>query len=326
MVAEQRRSAMFPTQDPRSCETLENLRDVRQSLDYLVTVFTKVSDDLWLTSMKLGTYAHQLHEKLSRTTTSLQRTQTQLPNTPVVLDTTREKLEHMKCDLSHVKTNHEDLVMKHIEDKVTDVPVVLQREAPMIQKMLKTADDSTIRGKIAELLRLNTSESEDEQPSLKEYVDVPYANLITQTLEKTVEVPQMQCTDGIVGVPVVTQRRIPTVQTAQRTVEVPKIVSHDRIPQRTVEWLLDTLIPQIIEEIIEVFDRDGNGFISAADLRHVMTNLGEKLTDKFLSLMARKMKDTDTEEELVEAFQGVLSRPCSTAKRGADYRDPSSFP
>ena len=207
---------MFPTQDPRSCETLENLRDVRQSLDYLVTVFTKVSDDLWLTSMKLGTHAHQLHERLSRTTTSLQRTQTQLPNTPVVLDTTREKLEHMKCDLSHVKTNHEDLVMKHIEDKVTDVPVVLQREALMIQKMLKTADDSTIRAQIAELLRLNTSESEDEQSCLKEYVDVPYANPITQTVEKTVEVPQMQYINETIDVPVgVRNAEFPPVQTAQ---------------------------------------------------------------------------------------------------------------
>ena len=27
-------------------------------------------------------------------------------------------------------------------------------------------------------------------------------------------------------------------------------------------------------EYIQVFDRDGNGFISAAELRHVMTNLG----------------------------------------------------
>ena len=27
-------------------------------------------------------------------------------------------------------------------------------------------------------------------------------------------------------------------------------------------------------ECIQVFDRDGNGFISAAELRHVMTNLG----------------------------------------------------
>ena len=33
-------------------------------------------------------------------------------------------------------------------------------------------DDSTIRVKIAELLRLNPSESEDEQLNLKEYVDL----------------------------------------------------------------------------------------------------------------------------------------------------------
>ena len=29
-----------------------------------------------------------------------------------------------------------------------------------------------------------------------------------------------------------------------------------------------------------MFDRDGNGYVSAAELRHVMTNLGEKLTDE----------------------------------------------
>jgi myosin light chain 6 len=28
------------------------------------------------------------------------------------------------------------------------------------------------------------------------------------------------------------------------------------------------------------FDKDGNGFISSAELRHLMTTLGEKLTDE----------------------------------------------
>uniref|UniRef100_A0A8C4T4Q6 EF-hand domain-containing protein n=1 Tax=Erpetoichthys calabaricus TaxID=27687 RepID=A0A8C4T4Q6_ERPCA len=28
------------------------------------------------------------------------------------------------------------------------------------------------------------------------------------------------------------------------------------------------------------FDKDGRGYISAAELRHIMTNLGEKLTDE----------------------------------------------
>jgi len=35
----------------------------------------------------------------------------------------------------------------------------------------------------------------------------------------------------------------------------------------------------------KVFDRDGNGFISASELRHVMNNLGEKLTDDELNEM-----------------------------------------
>ena len=53
-----------------------------------------------------------------------------------------------------------------------------------------------------------------------------------QKVLKTVEASQMQNSDTIVDLVVVTQRRIPTIQTAQRTVEVPKIGSQYRIPQR----------------------------------------------------------------------------------------------
>ena len=45
------------------------------------------------------------------------------------------------------------------------------------------------------------------------------------------------------------------------------------------------------EDIIEafrVFDKDGNGTISAAELRHVMTNLGEKLADEEVDEMIRE--------------------------------------
>jgi hypothetical protein len=37
-----------------------------------------------------------------------------------------------------------------------------------------------------------------------------------------------------------------------------------------------------------VFDRDNNGFISAAELRHVMTSIGEKLTDDEVDEMIRE--------------------------------------
>lgn len=34
-----------------------------------------------------------------------------------------------------------------------------------------------------------------------------------------------------------------------------------------------------MKEAFRLFDKDGNGFISGAELRHVMTCIGEKLTD-----------------------------------------------
>jgi calmodulin len=51
---------------------------------------------------------------------------------------------------------------------------------------------------------------------------------------------------------------------------------------------------QEIKEAFKVFDKDGNGFISAAELRHVMTNLGEKLTDEEvdeMSVAKRKQRE-----------------------------------
>lgn len=37
-----------------------------------------------------------------------------------------------------------------------------------------------------------------------------------------------------------------------------------------------------------MFDKDGNGFVSAAELKHVMTNLGEKLSDEEVDEMIRE--------------------------------------
>ena len=40
----------------------------------------------------------------------------------------------------------------------------------------------------------------------------------------------------------------------------------------------DTDTEAEIKEAFRVFDKDGNGFISKAELSYVMTNLGERLT------------------------------------------------
>lgn len=50
----------------------------------------------------------------------------------------------------------------------------------------------------------------------------------------------------------------------------------------------DTDSEEEIREAFKVFDRDGNGFISAAELRHVMTSIGEKLTDEEVDEMIRE--------------------------------------
>ena len=50
----------------------------------------------------------------------------------------------------------------------------------------------------------------------------------------------------------------------------------------------DTDSEEEIREAFKVFDRDDNGFISAAELRHVMTSIGEKLTDEEVDEMIRE--------------------------------------
>jgi calmodulin len=50
----------------------------------------------------------------------------------------------------------------------------------------------------------------------------------------------------------------------------------------------DTDSAEEIKEAFKVFDKDGNGFISAAELRHIMTNLCEKLTDEEVDEMIRE--------------------------------------
>ncbi|GFR83231.1 calmodulin [Elysia marginata] len=43
-----------------------------------------------------------------------------------------------------------------------------------------------------------------------------------------------------------------------------------------------------ITDAFKIFDKNGDGYINAAELRHVMTNLGEKLSDKEVEDMIKE--------------------------------------
>ncbi|KAK3603071.1 hypothetical protein CHS0354_015766 [Potamilus streckersoni] len=69
----------------------------------------------------------------------------------------------------------------------------------------------------------------------------------------------------------------------------------------------ETDLEASLREAFQMFDEDGNGFISAAELKQVMTNLGEKLTDEEVDQMIREA-DTDGDGQVnYEEFLAVMS-------------------
>lgn len=68
----------------------------------------------------------------------------------------------------------------------------------------------------------------------------------------------------------------------------------------------DTDSEEEVREAFRVFDRNGNGYISAAELRHVLTSIGDKLTEDEADEMIREA-DVDGDGQInYEEFSRIL--------------------
>lgn len=60
-------------------------------------------------------------------------------------------------------------------------------------------------------------------------------------------------------------------------------------------------------EGLKVFDKEGNGFINSAELRHVLTSLGEKLTDDEVEMLLGGIEDNQGQVNYEEFVKTVMS-------------------
>lgn len=72
----------------------------------------------------------------------------------------------------------------------------------------------------------------------------------------------------------------------------------------------DTDREEEIREAFHVFDKDGNDYISSAELRHVITIPGEKLTDEEVDEMIRETSIDGDDQVNYEEFVQMMTANC----------------
>ena len=59
-------------------------------------------------------------------------------------------------------------------------------------------------------------------------------------------------------------------------------------------------------DIFRIFDRDNNGMVSVAEVRHILTNLGEKLNSKDVDVLVAGMEDNKGMMNYEEFVRGIV--------------------
>ena len=64
-----------------------------------------------------------------------------------------------------------------------------------------------------------------------------------------------------------------------------------------------------IKDTLQVFDKDGNGFISSAELRQALTNFGQKLNQDEIDEMIREVDHDNDGQINYNEFMSMMKRP-----------------
>ena len=121
-----------------------------------------------------------------------------------------EKIVEMPVIRTKEKTQH--VVNTHVQHVVNTVEV--ERPKLIKETVQEKINQVTKHIKIPQVQFLN--KVDDMQQQIRP---------VTQTVQKTTEISQLQFPDQVVDVPVMVQRQVPNIETVQKTVEVPQTQS-----------------------------------------------------------------------------------------------------
>ena len=122
-----------------------------------------------------------------------------------------------------------------------------------------------------------------------------------QTVQKTVETPQLQCIDEVIDNPVVQVPRvhvvekrveIPLLDVVEKIVETPEIQTghsiQDRIQQRTLEQIVDTPIPQVVAEAPKDFSQNR---VQQSSMEQTIAKAAISLAEKIIEMPVTRTQD-----------------------------------
>ena len=158
----------------------------------------------------------------------------------VIFPTLQTSLKTVEVPINQV-TKHAEFPQTLYIDKVVDLPVVLQRQVPLIQTSLKTVAVSPTQfvGRVVKapvIMQMRQClMTRSRSASRSVYTNRPSINQVT----KHAETPQILFIDKVVGMPVVMQRQVPRIQTVLMTMEGPPTQFVGRVmeaPMACVRW------------------------------------------------------------------------------------------